>query len=121
MIKYVYNLCPTVKTGLAHPQINASQSTMADAPLKPVDGRPKKIIVCCDGTWQSSVSGGHSLPSNITRIARTIAKAGAEADGTIWQQIVFYDAGVGTGSLSWFESNRQGATGNGLVANVIEG
>lgn len=93
---------------------------MADTPLKPVGGLPKKIIVCCDGTWQSSVSGKHNLPSNITRIARTIAKAGIE-DGTTWQQIVFYDAGVGTGSLSWLESGRQGATGDGLVANVIEG
>lgn len=44
-----------------------------------------------------------------------------DEDGTIWQQMVFYDAGVGTGSLSWLESGRQGATGDGLVANVIEG
>jgi Tat protein secretion system quality control protein TatD with DNase activity len=47
-------------------------TTMAEV----VEALPKKIILCCDGTWQSSVSGKHNLPSNITHIARTIAKAG---------------------------------------------
>ncbi|KAH4171136.1 hypothetical protein HBI24_165720 [Parastagonospora nodorum] len=86
-----------------------------------VEAAPKKIILCCDGTWQSSVSGKHNLPSNITRIARTIAKAGQDKeDGKVWQQIVYYDSGVGSGSLSSLESKRQGATGDGLVVNVLE-
>jgi uncharacterized protein (DUF2235 family) len=86
-----------------------------------VAAAPKKIILCCDGTWQSSVSGKHNLPSNITRIARTIAKAGRDKeDKKVWQQIVYYDSGVGSGSLSTFESKRQGATGDGLVINVLE-
>jgi len=86
-----------------------------------VEAAPKKIVLCCDGTWQSSVSGKHNLPSNITRMARTIAKAGLDKeDNRVWQQIVYYDSGVGTGSLSAFESKRQGATGDGLVVNVLE-
>lgn len=86
-----------------------------------IEAAPKKIILCCDGTWQSSVSGAHNLPSNITRIARTLAKAGRDnQDGKIWQQIVYYDSGIGSGSLSTFESKRQGATGDGLVVNVLE-
>ena len=75
-----------------------------------VEAIPKKIILCCDGTWQSSVSGKHNLPSNVTRMARTIAKAGRDReDNKIWQQVVYYDAGVGTGSLSTFESKRHEA------------
>lgn len=85
-----------------------------------VEAAPKRIVLCCDGTWQSSVSGKHNLPSNITRIARTIAKAGRDDNGKVWQQVVYYDSGVGSGSLSKFESNRQGATGDGLVVNVLE-
>lgn len=86
-----------------------------------VEAAPKKIVLCCDGTWQSSVSGKHNLPSNITRMARTIAKAGRDKeDNKFWQQIVYYDSGVGSGSLSAFESKRQGATGDGLVVNVLE-
>ncbi|KAF3000702.1 hypothetical protein E8E13_002538 [Curvularia kusanoi] len=65
------------------------------------------------------ISGKHNLPSNVTRIARTLAKAGKEG-GKVWQQIVYYDSGVGSGSLSAFESKRQGATGDGLVVNVLE-
>lgn len=85
-----------------------------------VEPAPKRIVLCCDGTWQSSVSGKHNLPSNITRIARTIAKAGRDDDGKVWQQVVYYDSGVGSGSLSKLESDRQGATGDGLVVNVLE-
>jgi uncharacterized protein (DUF2235 family) len=84
-----------------------------------VEAAPKRIILCCDGTSQSSVSGKHNLPSNITRLARTIAKAGQEGD-KVWQQVVYYDSGVASGSLSMFESARQGATGDGLVVNVLE-
>lgn len=84
-----------------------------------VEAVPKKIILCCDGTWQSAVSGEHNLPSNVTRIARTVAKAGRDGD-KVWQQLVYYDSGVGTGALSKIESDRQGATGDGLVVNVLE-
>ena len=34
--------------------------------------------------------------------------------------MVYYNSGVGTGALSGIESNRQGATGDGLVVNVLE-
>jgi hypothetical protein len=87
---------------------------------KPVKAAPKKIILCCDGTSQSSVSGKRNLPSNITRIARTIAKAGRDDKNIDWQQVVYYDSGVASGSLSILESARQGATGDGLVINVLE-
>ncbi|KAH6961361.1 hypothetical protein HG530_005182 [Fusarium avenaceum] len=81
---------------------------------------PKRIIICSDGTWQSSVSGLKNIPSNVTRIARSIARSGKDKDGKVWQQVVYYDAGIGTGDLGQAEANRQGGTGIGFVGNVIE-
>lgn len=42
---------------------------------------PKRIVICCDGTWQSSVSGLKNIPSNITRLSRAISRSGKGADG----------------------------------------
>ncbi|KAI0123296.1 hypothetical protein BJ170DRAFT_587135 [Xylariales sp. AK1849] len=81
---------------------------------------PKRLIICCDGTWQSSVSGLKNIPSNVTRLARSIASSGKDADGKVWQQIVYYDSGIGTGELSKGEKDRQGGFGIGFVGNVIE-
>ncbi|ETS85953.1 hypothetical protein PFICI_03978 [Pestalotiopsis fici W106-1] len=81
---------------------------------------PKRLIICCDGTWQSSVSNIKNVPSNVTRLARAFARVGRDADGRIWQQIVHYDAGIGTGQLSDKEKDRQGGFGIGFVENVIE-
>jgi len=88
--------------------------------MKDCTPAPKRLIICCDGTWQSSVSGKRNIPSNVTRLARAIARAGEDANGKQWQQLVYYDSGVGTGSLSWLEQARQGGTGDGLVVNVLE-
>lgn len=81
---------------------------------------PKRIVICCDGTWQSSVSGLKNIPSNVTRLARSIARSGKDKDGKVWQQVVYYDAGIGSGDLGQAEANRQGGTGIGFVGNVIE-
>lgn len=90
------------------------------AAMKAVKPLPKRLIICCDGTWQSSVSGKHNIPSNVTRLARTIAKAGQDENGQNWQQIVYYDSGIGTGDLMMLEKLWQGGTGEGLVVNVLE-
>lgn len=80
---------------------------------------PKRIIICCDGTWQSAVSGEKNIPSNVTRIARNIKKTDVDQDGKEWQQIVWYDSGVGTTSGALGQI-REGAFGIGLEGNVIE-
>lgn len=89
-----------------------------------VDSRPaiapKRLVICSDGTWQSSVSGLANIPSNVTRLARSIARSGKDKDGKVWQQLVYYDAGIGTGDLSQSEKDRQGGFGIGFVGNVIE-
>jgi hypothetical protein len=78
----------------------------------------KRIIICCDGTWQSATSGKKNVPSNVTRLARELARVGVDADGNEWQQVVWYDSGVGTTSLMGKVS--EGAVGSGLEINVIE-
>jgi uncharacterized protein (DUF2235 family) len=109
----------------------------------PTSPNPRRLIVCCDGTWQSSATDHDNVPSNITRLARIFEPhAYDEGTGTWWQQIVYYDAGVGTGDaggLGKIEFIRKGAsqsltcgsfllmcsifaggTGDGLNENVIE-
>ncbi|KAH0359222.1 hypothetical protein KCU65_g10073, partial [Aureobasidium melanogenum] len=87
---------------------------MADIPAS----IPKKIIICCDGTWQSAVSGEKNSPSNVTRLARSINRV-AEQDGKVWQQIVWYDSGIGTTS-GWLGKKLEGAIGAGIEGNIIE-
>lgn len=72
-------------------------SGFQDTTLKPA---PKRIVICCDGTWQSSVTNVDNVPSNITRIARYLLKVGKDAKGEQWQQLVYYYAGIGTGASS---------------------
>ncbi|ETS73706.1 hypothetical protein PFICI_14652 [Pestalotiopsis fici W106-1] len=86
-------------------------------PVTPAS-RPKRIIICCDGTWQSATSGKKNVPSNVTRLARELDRVGVDAEGNEWQQLVWYDSGVGTTSLLGRKS--EGATGSGLEINVIE-
>jgi uncharacterized protein (DUF2235 family) len=59
-----------------------------------VDPQPKRIIICCDGT--------------VTRLSRILANAGKDEHGKIWQQVVYYDAGVGTGAMGDYEKQKQG-------------
>ncbi|KAF2843596.1 hypothetical protein M501DRAFT_994577 [Patellaria atrata CBS 101060] len=94
---------------------------MANKPIR----SPKKLIVCCDGTWMNSDNGwvdatwfkpGHyQTPSNVTRISRAILPE----DKDHHPQIVYYQAGVGTSSHTvdrWFS----GGTGAGLSENIRE-
>ncbi|KAF7567183.1 peptidoglycan binding domain containing protein [Pyrenophora tritici-repentis] len=88
------------------------------------DDKPwcRRLVVCCDGTWQSSVTSKANVPSNVTKLCRLIARTGSDRyDPTKkFHQIVYYDSGIGTGDLSHSEASRQGGTGAGLAENVIE-
>lgn len=59
----------------------------------------KRIILCADGTWLASDVGDVSVPSNVARIARTIATSGPDSHGNVVQQIVSYHSGLGAGEL----------------------
>jgi len=74
---------------------------------------PKRLIVCCDGTWNTpdQQSGGKPCPTNVTKTA--LAVAPRDSDGV--EQRLFYHKGVGT---SRWERIRGGAFGVGLSRDV---
>jgi uncharacterized protein (DUF2235 family) len=53
----------------------------------------KRLIVCADGTWNepSTKDGGKACPTNVVRLAQTIAPSAAGV-----AQVVYYHDGVGT-------------------------
>lgn len=76
----------------------------------------KRLIVCCDGTWNrpDQVVDGVASPTNVAKIALAIADR--DATGTV--QRLHYEAGVGTRR---HERLLGGATGVGLSRNVQDG
>ena len=82
----------------------------------------RRLIICCDGTWQSSTTEKRNIPSNVTKLCRLISRySESKTDqNRHWHQLVYYDGGIVTGDLSEAESLRQGATGAGLEENIIE-
>jgi uncharacterized protein (DUF2235 family) len=67
----------------------------------------KRIVICCDGTWQDLAN---PYPSNVVKLAQSV-KPIASDEVT---QIVFYDAGIGTDS----QKVLGGATGLGIDKNI---
>jgi len=72
----------------------------------------KRLVVCCDGTWQDLAS---AYPSNVIKLAQTVKPIAS--DGT--PQMVFYDQGVGTDSKA--TKLLGGATGLGIDKNIQDG
>jgi uncharacterized protein (DUF2235 family) len=70
----------------------------------------KRLIVCCDGTWNWPDQNGN--PTNVVKMTRAIRPAAD--DGTV--QTVFYDTGVGTGNR--LDRIAGGMLGAGLAENV---
>src|SRR6476661_2020730 len=77
--------------------------------------RGKRLVICCDGTWNRPDS---DHVTNIEKIARTVATDLSSTDGV--QQLVLYLAGVGAGSYA-ADRLLGGAFGFGLFANVRNG
>ena len=75
----------------------------------------KRLVVCCDGTWNKAdqASNGQPCPTNVVKLAYRVAKR----DGAI-PQIVFYDQGVGTGNA--IDRMSGGAFGDGLDDNIFD-
>lgn len=72
---------------------------------------PKRLIVCCDGTFNSSNQGVETNPTNIARLSRAIANVGYTADGSKVPQITYYQAGIGTDTTATaLTKARQGET-----------
>ena len=73
----------------------------------------KRLVVCCDGTWNKP---DNENVTNVEKIARTV-QSDPSATGGVYQ-LVYYISGVGAGS---YEADRLlgGAFGFGLFHNVI--
>ena len=59
----------------------------------------KRLIVCCDGTWEAgdhATKRDSSYQTNITRICRALAHHAEMPDGTKIPQIIYYQSGVGS-------------------------
>ncbi|KAK4154943.1 DUF2235 domain-containing protein, partial [Chaetomidium leptoderma] len=78
-------------------------------------GQPKRLILCCDGTWMDSLGmKGGDPPSNVTRITRGLCRTCS--DGT--HQIINYFPGVGTANA--IDRFTGGAFGMGLDRDIRE-
>ncbi len=73
----------------------------------------KRLVVCCDGTWNKP---DNETVTNVEKIARTVQTDPPAAGGV--QQLVYYISGVGTSS---YEADRLlgGAFGFALFQHVI--
>ena len=69
---------------------------------------PKRLVVCCDGTWSKP---DQVSPTNVVKFRDAVAAP----DGAGTEQRVFYGEGVGTGR---WDRLRGGAFGVGLSAHV---
>lgn len=68
----------------------------------------KRLIVCCDGTWQKLSS---RYPTNVVKIAQAIKPQAGNIP-----QIIFYDEGIGTGDKA--DRMFGGAFGWGIDQNI---
>ena len=71
----------------------------------------RRLVICCDGTWKAAES---KTITNVTYMARAVAPK----DRSDITQVVFHDAGVGTGNL--LDKVSGGAFGNGLDQNIVD-
>ena len=73
----------------------------------------KRLVVCCDGTWNKP---DNETITNVEKIARTV-QSDPSATGSAYQ-LVYYVSGVGAGSYT-ADRLLGGAFGFGLFHNVI--
>jgi uncharacterized protein (DUF2235 family) len=76
---------------------------------------PSRIVICCDGTWNSADQGAVNGELCVTNVLKIACRLKKETDaGEL--QIVYYDQGVGTGNA--LDRIVGGAFGDGLEANI---
>ena len=73
----------------------------------------KRLVVCCDGTWNKP---DNQTVTNVEKIARTVQSDPGATGGAY--QLVYYVSGVGAGSYA-ADRLLGGAFGFGLFHNVI--
>jgi uncharacterized protein (DUF2235 family) len=79
----------------------------------------KRIIVCCDGTWQDGVVVKERWKyTNVLRLSRALKQQDERSELAI-PQIVFYQAGIGS-SPNFYSEYIQGATGASLAVEKVQ-
>jgi uncharacterized protein (DUF2235 family) len=71
----------------------------------------KRIVVCCDGTWQDS---SRTFPTNVAKLYNAVKRTDANLSQP---QIVEYSPGIGSGS-EWVSRVGGGAFGWGIDENI---
>ncbi|KAG9242161.1 hypothetical protein BJ878DRAFT_516946 [Calycina marina] len=83
--------------------------------------RATKIIIACDGTWQSASTGDDGIPTDVAALCGALSTHKfSRRSRKKHNQIVFYQSGVGSGLSTSFETIIDGAFGEGLEQNARE-
>ncbi|KAJ7900304.1 hypothetical protein B0H14DRAFT_1559495 [Mycena olivaceomarginata] len=102
--------------------MSTQHTVYSDAPGGPSSALTrvkKRIIVCCDGTWQDGVTTENRQSyTNILRLARTINHEDNRTQPAI-PQIVFYQSGIGS-EKNFYSEYVVGITGGTLGDKVEE-
>ncbi|MBW8014842.1 MAG: DUF2235 domain-containing protein [Planctomycetes bacterium] len=69
----------------------------------------KRIIICCDGTWNTPQE------RDVTNVVKIVRALKAKDDNDV-EQVVFYDWGVGTGNVT--DKVKGGTLGKGIDKNI---
>src|SRR5258708_34810215 len=74
--------------------IASTQPEVSANPSHVGDPMAKRLIVCCDGTWNrpDELDNGHPAPTNVSKLANTILPA----DANRMPQVIYYHTGVGS-------------------------
>lgn len=77
----------------------------------------KRIIICCDGTWNEpeNIKDEVKVPTNILKTVRAVTPFDEKNNIT---QVIFYNEGVGTGSIGLADRMIGGGLGAGISANI---
>ncbi|KAK4451399.1 hypothetical protein QBC34DRAFT_54717 [Podospora aff. communis PSN243] len=75
----------------------------------------KRIIVCCDGTWNSANTRGSGDPTNVARLSGAFVKKCCSG----MPQVVYYHSGVGT-EISKVAHYLGGLFGIGVIQDIVE-
>jgi len=68
----------------------------------------KRLIVGCDGSWQTSDQATGNVSSNVTNMCRALSHEAKIGEGEAIQQIIYYQSGVGTSYLTSLASQLGG-------------
>ncbi|OHE90963.1 hypothetical protein CORC01_13740 [Colletotrichum orchidophilum] len=73
----------------------------------------KRLVICCDGTWNNSNNGG--VPTNVSRLSAAVAHKCC----TGMAQVVYYHRGPGTEEDKW-ASIMGGLLGLGVTQDIVD-